>query len=46
MRGENKKKKTVNLTLNDGDKVGDGGQGVRGGRPLVKTSGGRAHSNK
>ena len=30
-----------NLTLNDGDKVGDGGEGARGGRPVAKPLGDR-----
>ena len=29
--------------LNGGDEVGDGGEGARGGRPLAKMLGGRAH---
>ena len=32
-----------NLTLNDGDEVGDGVEGARDGRPLTKALGGRAH---
>ena len=34
---------SINLTLNDGDEVGEGGEGVRGGHALAKASGGRAH---
>ena len=34
---------SMNLTLNDGDGVGDGGEGARCGRPLAKALGGRAH---
>ena len=34
---------SINLTLNDGDEVGDGGEGARGGRPLAKALGDRAH---
>ena len=36
-------KQSTNVTLNDGDEVGDGGEGARGGRPLAKALGGRAH---
>ena len=32
-----------NLTLNDGDKVGDDGEGARGGRPVAKPLGDRPH---
>ena len=34
----------MNLTLNDGDEVGDGGEGVRGGSYLAKALGDRAHN--
>ena len=37
---------SINLTLKDGDEVGDGGEGARGGRPLAKALGGRTHSNQ
>ena len=40
---KNEHKQSINLTLNEGDEVGDGGEGARGGRPLAKTLGGRAH---
>ena len=44
MRAWSKKgTQSMNLTLNDGDEVGDGGEGARGGRPLAKALGGRAH---
>ena len=47
MRGiKNERKQSVNPTQNDGDEVGDGGKGVRRGRPLAKTLGGRAHSSQ
>ena len=36
-------KQSMNLTLNEGDVVGDGGEGARSGRPLAKALGGRAH---
>ena len=36
-------KQSINITLNDGDEVGDGGEGARGGRPLAIALGGRAH---
>ena len=36
-------KQSTNVTLNDGDEVGDGGEGARGGGPLAKAFGGRAH---
>ena len=36
-------KQSINFTLNDGEEVGDGGEGARGGRPLAKTLGDRAH---
>ena len=42
---KNERKQSVNLTLNDGDEVGDGGEGARGGRQLAKALDGRAHSN-
>ena len=42
----NEHKQSVNLTLKDGDEVGDGGEGARGGRPLAKALGGRTHSNQ
>ena len=34
---------SIKLSLNGGEEVGDGGEGARGGRPLAKTLGGRAH---
>ena len=37
------KQSSISLTRNDGDEVGDGGERVRGGRPLAKALGGRAH---
>ena len=40
---ENEHIQSINLTLNDGDEVGDGGEGARGGCPLAKALGGRAH---
>ena len=43
---KNKHKQPINLALNDGDEVDDGGEGARGGRPLAKALGGRAHSNQ
>ena len=36
-------KQSINLTLNDGEEVGDGGEGAQGGRPLAKALGARAH---
>ena len=39
----NEHKQSINLTLNDSDEVGDAGEGARGGRPLAKALGGRAH---
>ena len=39
---ENEDKQPSSLTLNDGE-VGDGGEGARGGRPLAKALGDRAH---
>ena len=33
---ENEGKQPRNRTLNDGEEVGDGGEGARGGRPLAK----------
>ena len=41
---ENEDKQPSNLTLNDGEEVGDGGEGARGGRPLAKALGDRAHN--
>ena len=35
--------RSINLKLHDGDEVGDGGEGARGGRPLAKALGGQAH---
>ena len=35
--------RSINLKLHDGDEVGDGGEGARGGRPLAKALGDRAH---
>ena len=43
---KNGHKQSINLTLNEGDEVGDGGEGVRGGRPPAKALGGRAYSNQ
>ena len=40
---KNEHKKHINLTLIDGDEVGDGGEGARGGHPLTKALGCRAH---
>ena len=36
-------KQSINITLNDGDEVGDGGEGARGGRPFANALGGWAH---
>ena len=36
-------RQSINLTLNDGDEVDDGGEGVQGGRSLARALGGRAH---
>ena len=44
MRAWSKKgTQSISLTLNDGDEVGDGGEGTQGGCPLAKTLGDRAH---
>ena len=43
---KNENKQSINLTLNEGDDVGDGGEGARGGRPLANALGGRAHPNQ
>ena len=40
---ENEDKQPSNLTLDDGEEVGDGGEGARGIRPLTKALGDRAH---
>ena len=40
---ENERKQSINLTLNDDDEVGAGGEGARGGRPLAKALGDRNH---
>ena len=40
---ENEHKQSINLTLSDGDEVGDCGRGARAGRPLAKALGDRAH---
>ena len=42
-RLENEHNQSIDLALNDGDEVGDGGEGARGGRPLAKALDGRAH---
>ena len=42
MYGLKNEHKTITLTLNEGDEVGDGGEGARGGGPLAKALGGRA----
>ena len=39
----NEGKQYINLTLNDGEEVGDGREGARGGPPLAKALGDRAH---
>ena len=33
---ENEHIQSINLTLDDADEVGDGGEGAQGGRPLAK----------
>ena len=38
----NEHKHPINLMLNGGDEVGDGGEGARGGRPLAKALNGQA----
>ena len=43
MDQKNKFKQSTNLTLNDGEEVGDGGEGARGGRPPAKALGDWAH---
>ena len=43
---KNELKQSINVTLNDGDEVSDGGEGARGGRPLAKALGDRAHTNQ
>ena len=40
---ENEDKQPSNLTLIDGEEVGDDGEGARGGRPFAKALGDRAH---
>ena len=40
---ENEERQTSNVRLNDGEEVGDGGEGMRGGRSLTKALGDRAH---
>ena len=40
---KNEHQQSMNLTMNDGDEVGHGGEGARGARPLAKAMGGRAH---
>ena len=40
---ENEDKQPSNLTLNDGEEVGDGEEGARGGRPPAKALGDRPH---
>ena len=43
---ENEERQTSNVRLNDGEEVGDGGEGMRGGRSLTKALGDQAHSNQ
>ena len=43
MHGLENEQNKSNVLLTDGDEVGDGVEGARGGRPLAKTLGGRAH---
>ena len=45
---KNEHKQSINLALNGGDEVGDGGEGARGGRPLAKrwTAGPTTSSNQ
>ena len=33
---------SINFSMDDGDEVGDGGEGARGGRPLAKALNGQA----
>ena len=40
---KNEHKQSINLTLNDGDEVGNGGDGARGGCPFAKALDDRAH---
>ena len=40
---QNEHKQSINVTLNDDNEVGDGGEGARGGDPLANVLGGRAH---
>ena len=40
---ENEHEQHINHTLDDGDEVGNGGEGARGGRPLAKESGDWPH---
>ena len=40
---ENEHNQSINLTLNDGDEVDDGGKGSRGIRPFAKALGDRTH---
>ena len=42
-RLENEHNQSIDLALNDGDEVGDGEESARGGRPLAKALGDRAH---
>ena len=43
---KNEHKQSINLTLNEGDEVGDGGEGASGERPLAKALADRARSNQ
>ena len=40
---ENENKQSIHLTLNNGEEVSDGGEGVRRVRPLAKALGDREH---
>ena len=42
-RLQNEDNQPGNSTLNDGEEVGDGGEGARGGRQLAKVLGDQAH---
>ena len=42
----NEHNQSINLTPNEGDEIGDGGEGARVGRPPARALGSWVHSNQ